>query len=412
MTFEDFKISKKIKKVLLELNYQTPSPIQEQAIPVLLEGSDVLGCAQTGTGKTCAFMVPIINSIVTQTPKKGIKALVLTPTRELAIQIYENTVAYSRYSNVKSLAIFGGVKEGLQKQRIKSGVDILIATPGRLIDFVNQKVVDLRTVEFFVLDEADRMLDMGFVKDVNKIISLVPKKRQTMLFSATMPDSIKEICDRILVNPVHITITPPSTTVEAINQTVYMVDKANKMNLLCDLIKEKNMFSALVFSRTKHGADKICKYLVANKISADAIHGNKSQNARQKALKDFKQNKIQVLVATDIAARGIDIDFLSHVINFDLPEVSESYVHRIGRTARAGRSGDAISFCCIDEVNLLRDIEKDCKIKIEVNENHNYKMKVFEKSPPKQRGRQSNKDNAVKKETNNNPKVKRYKKKY
>lgn len=400
MKFEEFNLSKKIKKALEDIDYKEPSPIQEQAIPALLEGRDVLGCAQTGTGKTCAFMVPILNHLLTTDKTYKIRALILTPTRELAIQIYESTVKYAKYTNIKSLAIFGGVKEGMQKQKLSQGVDVLIATPGRLLDFINQKVVDIRGLEFFVLDEADRMLDMGFVKDVNKILNLIPKKRQTLLFSATMPNDIKDICNRILTNPIEITVTPPSTTVERIKQSVYLVDKVNKLDLLKDIIKEQNMFSVLVFSRTKHGADKISGFLAKENITVAAIHGNKSQNARQKALNDFKKNKIQVLVATDIAARGIDIDYLSNVINFDAPDVSETYVHRIGRTARAGREGCATSFICFDELDMLKEIKRDCNVELEEIK-HKYPMKVFVKTEKK---KQNNRKNPKKKEFSNNKK--------
>ncbi len=373
MKFENLNISTRIKKALSDMNYETLSPIQEQAMPAVFDENDVLGCAQTGTGKTCAFMLPIINKILTTTPRFKIRALILAPTRELAIQIHESTVKYCKYTNIRSIAIFGGVKEGYQKQKLNQGVDILIATPGRLIDFINQKVISLKQIEFFVLDEADRMLDMGFIKDINRIIEYIPKNRQTLLFSATMPNSIKDLCSKLLNDPVEVTVAPPSTTVEKIKQSIYYVDKVNKLNLLKDIILEQNMFSVLVFSRTKHGADKIAKFLQKEKILVDAIHGDKSQNARQKALKDFKCNKIQVLVATDIAARGIDIDFLSNVINYDIPETSETYVHRIGRTARAGREGEATSFSSYEEIALVKQIEKDCNVILEEIK-HKYKM--------------------------------------
>ncbi len=374
MKFEQLEISTRIKKALSDIEYNELSPIQEQAIPQILDKHDILGCAQTGTGKTAAFMLPIIHNIITSGTRFKIRALILTPTRELAIQIHENTMKYSKYTNIRSLAIFGGVKEGHQKQKLSQGIDILIATPGRLLDFMNQRVISLSNIDYLVLDEADRMLDMGFVKDVNRIIESVPKKRQTLLFSATMPESIKELCDKILVNPISISVTPPSTTVDKIKQTVYMVEKANKLALLADIIKKENMFSVLVFSRTKYGADKIAKGLKSNNISVDVIHGNKSQNSRQNALKAFKSNKIQVLVATDIAARGIDIDYLSNVINYDLPETPETYVHRIGRTARAGREGSATSFCSSEEFGLLTSIKKECKIDI-MEVSHKYEIK-------------------------------------
>lgn len=393
MKFQDININNKLKRALSDLKYETPSPIQEEAIPVLLEGHDMIGVAQTGTGKTCAFMVPIIQKIMQQTENfRSIKALILTPTRELAIQIYENTLAYSKYTRIKSLAIFGGVKEGTQKTSLKNGVDILIATPGRLLDFLNQKCISVANVETFVLDEADRMLDMGFIKDVQKIIKHIPSKRQTLLFSATMPKDIRELCNTILVDPVTITVTPPATTVDAISQKLYYVDKVNKPDFLSDLIKSEGIFRALVFSRTKYGADKIAKFLIKKGIKASAIHGDKSQNARQKALNDFKDNKLQVLVATDIASRGIDIQELSHVINYDLPDTPETYVHRIGRTARAGHEGIAITLCSFPESDMVKEIEKTCKIKIPVFENIKYPMTDF--STPEKKG-SNNKKNSM-----------------
>lgn len=378
MKFEELNISESIKRSLKEMNYTTPSPIQEMAIPYILEGRDVLGCAQTGTGKTCAFMVPMINSFITNN-HKGIKGLILTPTRELALQIYENTKEYSKYTKVRSLAIFGGVKEGKQKDDLRKGIDILIATPGRLLDFIEQGIVNIKNIEFFVLDEADRMLDMGFIHDVKRVVKLIPKNRQTLLFSATMPESIKELCNQLLDNPATVTITPSLTTVERIDQAAYLVDKENKPLLLRDLLKNNNIYRALVFVRTKHGCDKLCKQISKYNIKASAIHGNKSQNARQKALQDFKDGKIQVLCATDIAARGIDIDDLECVINYDLPDVEETYVHRIGRTARAGKSGIAYSFACYDELDMLKSIEKSCKITLDRPENNDYPMKNFTK---------------------------------
>lgn len=390
MTFEELKINEKIKRALKDMDYKIPSPIQEKAIPVLLDGKDVIGCAQTGTGKTCAFMIPIIESLLAE-QRDGIKALILTPTRELAIQIYENAIAYTKYTKLKSLAIYGGVKEGQQISKLKAGVNILIATPGRLLDFMNQGIVKISHIKFLVLDEADRMLDMGFINDVKKILLKVPATRQTLFFSATMPEEIRQLSKSMLKNPVDISVDPPASTVDKIKQELYMVDKANKSNLLIDLLKENNIYRALVFTRTKHGADKVVKDLTRFKVSAQAIHGDKSQNQRQKALNDFKAGKIQVLVATDIAARGIDIDSLELVINYNLPDQAESYVHRIGRTARNGKDGVAISFCCVDEEDLLKDIEKTIKIKIPVHKNHKYPMQVFNKTEKQAKPSNNNK---------------------
>lgn len=362
MQIEKLNLIEPIQRALKTEGYTEPTSIQAQAIPPLIEGRDLLGCAQTGTGKTAAFAIPIIQGLsYEQRSSKGrkeIKALIVAPTRELAIQIGDSFRAYGRYVSLKTLVIYGGVTQHPQTRELAKGVDILVATPGRLLDLINQGFVNIKQVKHFVLDEADQMLDMGMLKDVRKIITYLPKERQTMCFSATMPDEIAKLANSILKNPVKVEITPVSSTVDIIQQEVYFVDKGNKINLLIDLLKNKDIVSALVFSRTKHGADKIVKSLEKEGLKAQAIHGNKSQNARQLALKNFKERKTRILVATDIAARGLDIAELSHVFNFDLPEVPETYVHRIGRTGRAGLGGIAISFCDFEEKALLRDIQK------------------------------------------------------
>jgi ATP-dependent RNA helicase RhlE len=362
MTFNDLKIIPSILQALSKENYTSPTPIQEQAIPAVLAGRDLLGCAQTGTGKTAAFAVPIIQLLSEQPSKPNmqgrVRSLILTPTRELALQIDENIRAYSQYTDLRCSAIVGGVSQKAQERALNKGADIIIATPGRLIDLMNQKRIDLQYVSILVLDEADRMLDMGFINDVKKIISKMPSKRQTLFFSATMPPEISKMVKALLVNPVKVEITPVSSTVDRIQQSLYLVDKANKQNQLNHLLQDKSIVSALVFTRTKHGADRVTRELTKVKISAQAIHGNKSQSARQSALSNFKSGVTRVLVATDIAARGIDIDELSHVINFNLPNIPETYVHRIGRTGRAGLSGVAISFCELEEIPFLKDIEK------------------------------------------------------
>lgn len=362
MTFNDLNIIPPILKALTKENYTTPTPIQEQAIPAVLAGRDLLGCAQTGTGKTAAFAVPIIQLLSQQPSSPGthrrIRSLILTPTRELAQQISDNIHAYSQYTDLRCSAIIGGISQKAQERALKQGADIIIATPGRLIDLISQKLIDLQFVKILVLDEADRMLDMGFINDVKKIITKMPSKRQTLFFSATMPPEISKMVKSLLINPVKVEITPESSTVDKITQSLYLVDKANKQNQLNHLLADKTIASALIFTRTKHGADRVVKELSKVKISAQAIHGNKSQSARQNALSNFKNGVTRVLVATDIAARGIDIDELSHVINFNLPNIPETYVHRIGRTGRAGHSGIAISFCEIEEIPFLKDIEK------------------------------------------------------
>lgn len=362
MTFNDLNFSPAILKALTKENYTKPTPIQEQAIPIVLAGKDLFGCAQTGTGKTAAFALPIIQLLSGQPTKPGaqrrIRSLILTPTRELALQIEENMRAYGQFTDLRSVAIVGGVSQKVQERALRQGADVIIATPGRLIDLINQKFVDLQYVQILVLDEADRMLDMGFIHDVKRIIAKMPRKKQTLFFSATMPPEISKLVKTLLVNPAKVEITPASSTVDRIEQSVYFVDKGNKQDLLNDLLQDKSIASALVFTRTKHGADRVVRGLTKVNISAQAIHGNKSQNARQNALTNFRSGATRVLVATDIAARGIDIDELSHVINFNLPNISETYVHRIGRTGRAGLSGIAISFCEVDEIPYLKDIEK------------------------------------------------------
>jgi ATP-dependent RNA helicase RhlE len=362
MLFDQLGLIEPIKKALHKEGYNEPTPIQQQAIPPAILGKDILGLAQTGTGKTAAFALPILQKLQQEQAVKGYKhtrALILTPTRELALQINESFQTYGRYTHVKQEVIFGGVSQHAQTLALRYGTDVLIATPGRLLDLMNQGHVHLDHLEIFVLDEADRMLDMGFIHDIKRIIKALPVKRQTMLFSATMPPQISQMAASLLNKPVRVEVTPVSSTAERIEQSVYFIAHGQKQSLLVHLLNEKNMERALVFTRTKHGADKIAKHLKQAKIYADAIHGNKSQSARQTALSNFKKGKLKVLVATDIAARGIDVDSLEHVINFDLPDVPETYVHRIGRTGRAGASGVAISFCDgKEEMSNLKDINK------------------------------------------------------
>ena len=374
MVFEDLGIMPAILEALKGEGYINPTPIQEKAIPILIKGKDLQGCAQTGTGKTAAFAIPILQRL-SQNPlqkngPKPIRTLILTPTRELAIQIGESFSSYGKNVNINHTVIFGGVSQGAQVDALRRGVDIVIATPGRLIDLNNQGLVALNKIEIFVLDEADRMLDMGFVNDVKKIIKLIPKQRQSIFFSATMPDSITQLASSILTQPQYVEVTPVSSTAETIAQELYFVDMVNKRDLLLHILKDKELKSILVFTRTKHGADKVVKLLERESIKAAAIHGNKSQNARQKALNDFKDKKLRVLVATDIAARGIDIDELELVINYEIPNIPETYVHRIGRTGRAGQIGKAISFCDSDERAYMKDILKLTKINIPVANEH------------------------------------------
>jgi ATP-dependent RNA helicase RhlE len=360
--FENLNLIEPLLKALKTEGYTNPTPIQEQAIPVVLNRRDLLGCAQTGTGKTAAFALPILQLLhQEQKGQKGpkqIKALILTPTRELAIQIGESFMAYGEHTGLSHLVVFGGVSQVPQVNALRHGIDILIATPGRLLDLMNQRYINLQQINMFVLDEADRMLDMGFIHDVNRVIDKLPAKRQTLFFSATMPPVISKLADTILDNPVRVEVTPVSSTAEKVEQAVYFVEKENKPSLLLHVLKDSNIERALVFTRTKHGADKVAKFLNRADVNAEAIHGEKSQMARQRALSMFKNGELRVLVATDIASRGIDVNELSHVINFELPNVAETYVHRIGRTGRAGLSGVALSFCDAEERAYLKDINK------------------------------------------------------
>jgi ATP-dependent RNA helicase RhlE len=378
MSFEKLKLIEPILRALKNEGYTHPTPVQERAIPVLLERKDLLGCAQTGTGKTAAFAIPILqllhqDELFVKGPS-GIKAMILTPTRELAIQIGESFSAYGRHLRLRHTVIFGGVPQRSQTDALRSGVDILVATPGRLLDLMDQRFVKLQNLKLLVLDEADRMLDMGFIHDVKKIIGRVPAQRQTIFFSATMPPEIAKLADTILSNPVRIDVTPVSSTANTIKQAVYFVGKNDKRKLLLHILQDRNIITALVFARTKHGADRVAKDLIKSGIRAEAIHGNKSQNARQRALSNFKSQQTRVLVATDIAARGIDVEELSHVINYELPNVPETYVHRIGRTGRAGSSGISLSFCDEEEKEYLRDIHKLIKKTIPVIEDQPYHM--------------------------------------
>lgn len=386
MTFERLSIIEPILKALDKEGYKEPTKIQAEAIPPLLEGRDLLGCAQTGTGKTAAFAVPILQRLYQdKSPAKGptaLKALILTPTRELAAQIDASFASYGEFTGLKHAVIFGGVSQLPQVQKLQSGVDILVATPGRLIDLMNQKFIDLRKISCFVLDEADRMLDMGFLRDVERVIDQLPEKRQTMLFSATMPAEIEKLTKRILSNPVKVAVAPVSSTVDRIDQSVYFVGKANKTKLLIHLLKNPDIYSVLVFTRTKHGANKLAEALTEAGETCGVIHANKAQSARQLALARFKSGKSRVLVATDIVARGIDIIELSHVVNFDLPESPEDYVHRIGRTGRAGLSGTAIAFCDQLEKKNLESIEKLIGIKIPVVGEHPYPLQLSAEPAP------------------------------
>jgi len=373
MNFKTLGLIDPILQALNDKSYTDPTPIQKQAIPVVLEGKDLLGIAQTGTGKTAAFAIPIIQRLEQDkhvNRNRKIRSLVITPTRELAIQIHENFKAYSKHTDLKSNVIFGGVKQGSQVNRLKAGTDILIATPGRLLDLMNQKLVSIQNIEYFVLDEADRMLDMGFIHDIKKIIQQLPTERQTLFFSATMPDNIVELSRKILQNPIRVEVSPVSTAAETVQQLICHTNKDLKKDLLVHLIKERNIRQVLIFERTKHGADKIARFLIKQKIKAAAIHGDKAQNHRQKVLEQFKNGELTALVATDIAARGIDIDRLQYVINLDIPNISETYVHRIGRVGRAGETGTAISIAEPEEKGFLKDIEKLINKKIEVLEGH------------------------------------------
>lgn len=361
MTFKELNIIEPILKALDEKGYINPTPVQEQAIPIAINNKDILGLAQTGTGKTAAFSIPIIQQLYKNKEKgrkRQIRALILTPTRELAIQINDCLKDYTQYTGIRHTVIYGGIKQNSQVNNLQIGVDILVATPGRLLDLMNQGYINLDFVCHFVLDEADRMLDMGFVHDIKRLLPKLPKEKQTLLFSATMPRVIASLAGSILHNPIKIEVTPASSVVDTVQQYIYFVEKQEKKDLLISILGRDKRKSALIFSRTKHGADKIARLLCKAGIGSEAIHGNKSQNARQRALTNFKANKIRVLIATDIAARGIDIDKLELVINYDLPDMAETYVHRIGRTGRAGNTGTALTFCADDEKIMLKDIQK------------------------------------------------------
>lgn len=379
MLFEDLSLSKSIQRAVFEEGYTSPTPIQEKSIPIILSGKDLVGCAQTGTGKTAAFAIPIIHNLhrmVGSSKKtKQIRCLVVTPTRELAVQIGESFDTYGKYTNLRQLTIFGGVSQVPQVDQLKKGVDILIATPGRLLDLHKQGFVDFDHLHFLVLDELDLMLDMGFINDVKKIVKLVPTNRQTLLFSATMPMAIRELADSFLTKPEYVSVTPVSSTAEIIQQQIYFVDKSDKRGLLYHLIRNENLSNVLVFVRTKHGADNVVKALKKQGVNAEAIHGDKSQTARQRVLDSFKNKEISVLVATDIAARGIDIESLPYVINFDLPNIPETYVHRIGRTGRAGNGGISISFCGKDEEVYWKDIQKLIKVNVKTIKDHPFPWK-------------------------------------
>ncbi len=409
MLFKELPLIEPVLKALESEGYTQPTPIQEQAIPIILERRDLLGCAQTGTGKTAAFAVPILQLLFEertasgkdQPNKRPIRSLILTPTRELAIQIGESFTAYGRHTGVRNLVVFGGVSQHAQTEALRRGTDVLVATPGRLLDLMNQGFISLRDIGIFVLDEADRMLDMGFIHDVKKVIAKLPAKRQTLFFSATMPPEIAGLADSILTDPAKVEVTPVSSTAEKVSQAVYFVDKKDKKHLLIHLLKDKSIASALIFTRTKHGANRVAGDLSKAGIRAEAIHGNKSQNARQAALSNFKNGRIRALVATDIAARGIDIEELSHVINFELPNIPETYVHRIGRTGRAGASGIALSFCEGEEIPYLKDIQKLTGQLVPVVTDHPYPADLTAPALPEPR-QQKDKRNGKKQPLQNN----------
>lgn len=384
MQFQELQLIEPLLRAVRAEGYTEATPIQAQAIPQVLTGKDLIGCAQTGTGKTAAFALPILQQLVqsTQNRKRGvIRALVLSPTRELSAQINDSFNTYGRHTGLKSIVIFGGVGQQPQVQAVRRGADILVATPGRLLDLMNQGAIRLNTIEIFVLDEADRMLDMGFIQDVRKVIKALPRQRQTLLFSATMPEAIQELADQMLTDPAYVEVTPQATTVEKIAQSVYFVAKKDKRALLEHILSDQEIRRVLVFTRTKHGANKLVEQLDRARIHAEAIHSNKSQTARQKALANFKAGRTRVLIATDIASRGIDVDDVTHVINFDLPNEPESYVHRIGRTARAGASGVAYSFCDTDERKYLRDIEKLIRLRVPAVSDHPFAQYTEPSSP-------------------------------
>jgi len=386
MSFQKLNLIEPILSALQSEGYITPTPIQSQAIPFVLNRKDILGCAQTGTGKTAAFAIPIIQLLLQDVrPVQGkrlIRSLVLTPTRELAIQIGESFSTYGKNTKINNTVIFGGVNQHSQVAALRSGIDVLVATPGRLLDLINQNIVQLRDIQFFVLDEADRMLDMGFINDVKKVLTYLPRKKQSLFFSATMPKPIVELANAILVNPAYVEVKPVITTANLINQEIYFVDKGNKMPLLIDILKDADIDRALIFTRTKHGADRVTRGLNKAGIKSQSIHGNKSQHARQEALSNFKLKLTRILVATDIAARGIDIEELSHVINYELPNMPEWYVHRIGRTGRAGSNGKAIAFCDASEKEYLKDIQKFIGKQIPVNDEHDYPLMIHTVEKP------------------------------
>ncbi len=385
MNFTDFNLVRNLQEAIEDIGYQKPTPIQAQAIPIILAEKDIVGTAQTGTGKTAAFAIPVINylhrMVSNSKRKKKIRALVLTPTRELAIQVAENFENYAKYTKIKTLVIFGGVSQVPQVNTLKEGTDVLVATPGRLLDLHKQGHIQLDNLHQLILDEADLMLDMGFINDVKKVIKLTPDNRQTLLFSATMPMAIRELADTFLKDPKYVSVAPVSSASDIVKQQVYLVEKEHKRKLLLHLIQTQNLKNVLIFTRTKGGANNVAKFLQKNNITAEAIHGDKSQNTRQRVLNNFKDKEVDVLVATDVASRGIDIDLLPFVINYDLPNVSETYVHRIGRTGRAGNEGLAISFCGKDEKSYLQDIEKLIRKKIKVVADHPY---PWTDSPDKQ----------------------------
>ena len=406
MTFDKLDLIEPILNALITEGYTTPTPIQAISIPIVLKGKDLLGCAQTGTGKTAAFAIPILQQLYIakgndKAPRK-IKALIVTPTRELAIQIGESFTSYGCNTGLRHTVVFGGVPQNQQVHPLKMGVDILVATPGRLLDLINQGYVKLNDLSIFVLDEADRMLDMGFIHDVRKLIKLIPAKRQSLFFSATMPETIRVLASTILTNPEEVEVTPASTTAETVAQEMYFVDAENKKDLLIHVLKDKSIATALVFTRTKHGADKVQRFLTKAHIKAEAIHGNKSQNARQNALRNFKDRTTRVLVATDIAARGIDIDDLNLVINYEIPNIPETYVHRIGRTGRAGLEGKAISFCDAEEREFLKDIQKLISIRIPLVNDHPFPA---ENIPSEGKGKPKPKVQQARPKNPNKPKI-------
>lgn len=419
MTFKSLGIIDPILKAIEAEGYSHPTPIQEKSIPVLLKGKDLLGCAQTGTGKTAAFAIPILQHIYNNQQrskgKRKIRALIVTPTRELAIQIADSFTTYGKHTGIRNAVIFGGVKQLAQTQSLKQGVEILVATPGRLLDLMGQGYISLKDIQYSVLDEADRMLDMGFIHDIRKIIAELPSSRQSLFFSATMPPDIVKLSQKILGNPEKVSVKPEQTTAEKVDQSLYFVSKKDKPKLLLTLLKEENIVSVLIFSRTKHGANKIVKILGKASIVSEAIHSNKSQGARQRALTNFKSGRTKVLIATDIAARGIDVDDLSHVINFDLPNIPETYVHRIGRTGRAGASGIAISFCDMEERAYLKDIQKLIGQQIDVVDDHPFvddgtqpvTKKVVKPAKPKKSPYHRRRKNPTSSSTGNNYQKKR-----